>query len=91
MRRLEEKDDLLPETAQVELMASLLEAFEREESKEGLKGLLLAVGLLAYRAPREGELVDTCQALQAKENIAAKKGMDKELGGLANEVESVVS
>ena len=91
LQRLEEKDDLLPESTQVELMASLLEALAiEEESKEGLKGLLLAIGLLAYAAPQGGELVDLCQALGAKETVGGKKGLDKELMGLAKEVGLVV-
>jgi len=90
LRRLGEEDDLLPENAQIELMASLLEAIGREESKEGSKGLLLAIGLLAYGAPQGGELVDLCRALGAKEAVSGKSDMDKELAGLAKEVESVV-
>ena len=90
LRRLEEEDDLLPESTQVELMASLLEAIKREESKEGLKGLLLAVGLLAYGGPQEGELIDLCRALGAKGIVGEKAGVDKELHGLIKEVQSVV-
>lgn len=90
LRRLSEEDDLLPESGQVELMASLLEAVGREESKEGLKGLLLAVGLLAYGAPQGGELADVCRALDAKEVVRGKIDMDMELVVLIKEVESVV-
>lgn len=90
LRRLGEEDDLLPENAQIELMASLLEAIRREESKEGSKGLLLAIGLLAYGVPDGGELADLCRALGAKETIRGKRDLDKELAELAKEVESVV-
>ena len=90
-RRLEEEDDILAESMQVELMASLLEAIERENSKEGLKGLLLAAGLLAYGAPQQGELIDLCRALEAKDTVAAKGDRDKELAALVKEVQSVVS
>lgn len=90
LRRLEEEADLLPESGQVELMASLLEAVGREESNEGLKGLMLAVGLLAYGAPPEGELMEVCRALGAKD-VLKKNGLDKELGELAREVASVVA
>ncbi len=90
LRRLGEQDDLLPENAQIELMASLLEAIGREESKEGSKGLLLAIGLLAYGAAQGGELADLCRALGAKEAVSGKSHLNKELAGLAKEVESVV-
>lgn len=90
LRRLGEEDDLLPENAQIELMASLLEAIGREEVREESKGLLLAIGLLAYGAPQGGELADLCRALGAKETIRGKCDLDKELMGLAKEVESVV-
>jgi len=90
LRRLDEEDGLLPESAQIELMASLLEAIGREGSKEELKGLLLAIGLLAYGAPQGGELADVCQALGAKEVVSGKSDLDKGLAGLAKEVKSVV-
>lgn len=92
LRRLEGKEeDLLAENLEVELIAGLLEAVEREkESKEGLRGLLLAVGLLAYAAPREGEVVDLCGILGAKGMVSDKRGFDSELDGLVGEVEMVV-
>ena len=90
LRRLEEEADLLPESTQVELMASLLEAIKREESKEGLKGLFLAVGLLVYGGSQEGELIDVCRALGAKRTVGEKPGVDKGLQGLIKEVQSVV-
>ena len=89
----EQQDDLLPESAQVELMAGLLEAIGREgieESTEGLKGLLLSVGLLAYAAPQGGELVDLCAALGAKGVIGGVKSGDGEIRALVGEVEGVV-
>ncbi|KAI4244396.1 MAG: hypothetical protein L6R42_010468, partial [Xanthoria sp. 1 TBL-2021] len=47
LRRLEEKEDLLRESAQVELIASLLETLTNEnESKDCVRGLLTAIGLL---------------------------------------------
>lgn len=90
LRRLDEADDLLPESTQVELMASLLEAVERENSKEGLKGLLLAIGLLMYGVPPGGELVDLCRALGAKDKIIGKAKAEKELRELVTEVQSVL-
>ena len=79
-QRLEQKADLLPESAQVELAASFLEALEREkESVEVLRGITLALGLLAYGCTREGELNDLLGAMDAKNILGSKmKEVDKE-------------
>ena len=91
MRRIAEKDDLLPESGQVELVASLLEAMGKErENKEGLRGLLLAVGLLKYAAPKGGELDDLCGAVGAKDIVAEAKGAFADFKALAKEVETVM-
>lgn len=91
-RRLDGEEDMLTENLQVELLASLLEAIERErESKDSLRGLLSAVGLLAYAAARGGEVVDLCEALGAKKMIAEKTGFDREMTPLIAEVEKVLS
>ena len=91
VQRLEAKADLLGESAQVELVASLLEAVGREEeSKDGLRGLVLALGLLAYGAPVDGEVLDLCRAMDAKGVVAAKKGMSEEVKRLAGEVGQIV-
>ena len=92
MQRLDGKDDLLSVDTQVELLASLIEAVgKEEESKEGLKGLLLAIGLLAYEAPKDGEVAEVCQLLEGGKVVGAKKGFDKELEGLVKEVGMVVT
>ena len=92
IQRLDGKDDLLSVDTQVELLASLIEAAgKEEESKEGLKGLLLAIGLLAYEAPKDGEVAEVCQLLEARRTVGEKKGFDKELEGLVKEVELVVT
>ena len=90
-RRLHDMDDLLSEENQVELMASLLEALGKErESKEGLRGLLLATGLLKYRAPKDGELSDLCKAVGAKDIVSEVKGAFTDLKNLGKEVEQVM-
>lgn len=92
VRRLDEQEDLLAESSQLELMASLLETLSNEsESKDSIRGLLTAVGLLAYAAPRDGELVEVCQALGAKETVAGKRGFSDDLKELVKEVEQVVA
>ncbi|KAL8729279.1 MAG: hypothetical protein Q9181_005058 [Wetmoreana brouardii] len=94
VRRLEDqnKEDLLPESVQVELMAGLLEALDQErESKDCVRGLLTAIGLLAYGAPTQGELVDVCNALGARETVKAKRGFSgKDLDELVGEIEQIL-
>ncbi|KAI4126847.1 MAG: hypothetical protein LQ338_003520 [Usnochroma carphineum] len=91
-KRLDEKEDLMAEYRQLELMASLLESLSNEnDSKDGIRGLLTAIGLLAYAAPREGELVELCNALGAKETVGAKKAFSEDLKELVNEVEQVLA
>lgn len=72
--RSEERRDTLPESIQVELAASLLEAISvEEESPEALKGFLLAFGYLVYCASQDGELVDLLKTMDAEGTILAKK------------------
>ena len=90
--RLDGEEDLLAENLQVELLASLLVAIEKEdESKDNLRGLLSAVGLLAYAAPSGGELHETCKVLGANETITAKKGFDRDMAPLIDELEKILS
>ncbi|KAL8705439.1 MAG: hypothetical protein Q9201_001463 [Fulgogasparrea decipioides] len=94
VRRLDDqhKEDFLSESMQVELMAGLLEALDQElESKDCIKGLLTAIGLLAYGASTQGELVDVCKALGAKGTVERKKGFGgDDIKDLVREVEQVL-
>lgn len=91
-RRIHDQDDLLSESNQIELMASILEAMGKErQSKEGLRGLLLAAGLLKYLAPGDGELSDLCRAVGAKEIVNETRGAFSDLKDLVKEVEQVIS
>ncbi|KAK5630794.1 hypothetical protein RRF57_006509 [Xylaria bambusicola] len=64
----------LPEEDQIELAASVLEAISQEQSSnEALHGMLLALGLLAYCIPVEGELIDLLRTMDAQGTILAKK------------------
>jgi thiol-disulfide isomerase/thioredoxin len=66
--------DALPEEDQIELAASVLEAIAQEESStEALHGMLLALGLLAYCMPIEGELIDLLRTMDAQGTILAKR------------------
>ena len=92
LKRLEDEDELIAESDQVELMASLLETMNKgEDSKESLKGVLLASGLLKYRAPREGELDQLCQAVGAKDILQEVRNNHLEWKELATEVQKVMS
>lgn len=72
--RSEEHQDLLLESVQIELAASLLEAISvEEESPEALKGFLLAFGYLIYCAPKDGELIDLLKTMDAQGTILSKK------------------
>lgn len=100
--RLQLKPDLLPELAQVEIMAALLEALrtgavsrERGMTKDEVRVLLLTVGLVAYAAPVEGELVDLCIALDAKGVLSKVKKLDvvekeRDIGKAVEEVETLL-
>lgn len=82
--------DGLPESDQIELAAALLEAVSQEnESAEALRGMLLALGYLAYLAPLDGELVDLLRTMEADKTVMAKKAMFKDLP-LVEEVGSVL-
>lgn len=73
-------DDALPESDQIELAASLLEAIaQEEESPEALKGMLLALGYLTYLAPLEGELVDLLRTMDATDTVLGKKAKFKDM------------
>ena len=90
-QRVQGDADSLPEGSQVELVASLLEAMGRErESKDGMRGLLMAVGLLKYMAATGGELDDLCEAVGAKEIITEAKEAFPDLKELAKEVGQVM-
>ncbi|KAL9012577.1 MAG: hypothetical protein Q9173_002659 [Seirophora scorigena] len=92
VQRLDGKEDVLGEPSQVELLASLLETIANEnESKDSIRGLLTAIGLLMYATPRDGELVELCQALGAKESVVAKKAFSADLKDFVTEVEQVLA
>ncbi|KAJ2994123.1 hypothetical protein NUW58_g1640 [Xylaria curta] len=73
-RRRRQSKEALPEEDQVELAASVLEAITQEESStEALHGMVLALGLLAYCMPIDGELIDLLRTMDAQGTILAKK------------------
>ena len=92
LSRLEGKEDLLPDSAQMELVVAILEALQREESKEAIKGLVFALGLLAYRCDREGEVRDYFGLIDAKGAVERKMDLaTKEDQALLKEVMKVVT
>ncbi|KAK6610708.1 PUL domain-containing protein (kinesin motor domain-containing protein) [Botrytis cinerea] len=84
--RIEDHKEVLPESEQIELAASLLEAIQEEtESPDALKGFLLAFGHLVFGAPKDGELVDLLKSMDAERTIMGKaKPFPKE--SLINEI-----
>ncbi|KAI0120123.1 DUF862-domain-containing protein [Nemania sp. FL0031] len=73
-QRRRQSKDALPEEDQIELAASVLEAITQEESSaEALHGMLLALGLLAFCMPIEGDLIDLLRTMDAQGTILAKK------------------
>ncbi|KAI1853410.1 hypothetical protein JX265_012701 [Neoarthrinium moseri] len=68
-----DSSEYLPESDQVELAASVLEAITQESSSsEALQGMLLALGYLVYRVPMESELVDLLRTMDAQDTVLAK-------------------
>ncbi|GAP89125.1 putative pul domain-containing protein [Rosellinia necatrix] len=73
-QRRQHSKDSLPEEDQIELAASVLEAITQEEaSADALHGMLLALGMLAYCMPIEGELIDLLRTMDAQGIVGAKK------------------
>ncbi len=65
--------EALEDNLQVELAAAIIEAMDKEEeSKDVIGGLVRSLGLLVYRAPLEGELLDLCRALGAGDIVERK-------------------
>ena len=82
--RMEKGHDALSNEEQVELLALVLEALSREQSKEACKGLVMALGLLVYCAPVDGELLDLCKVMDAanivsSKDVLAEDGITKEI------------
>jgi len=71
--RMEKGKDILEESEQVEMLALVLDAFRRDGSKEACKGLVIALGLLVYCAPVDGELLDLCEVMEAAKTVSDKK------------------
>ncbi|KAJ9637796.1 hypothetical protein H2199_007290 [Coniosporium tulheliwenetii] len=77
--RMEEKREALPESAAVELVASVLEALAVEqESREVVRGLVLALGFLVYMAP-EG-VMDAEGTVRGKEGLSGSDVVVREVG-----------
>ena len=71
--RRELKHESLLESQQVELASSLIETLGSEDNAEAVKGQLLSLGYSLFCAPIHGELMDLCQALDAKNIVLASK------------------
>ncbi|KAI1006402.1 hypothetical protein K3495_g1819 [Podosphaera aphanis] len=72
--RTDQDQGLLPETEQVELIALILEGIRLEkESPESLKGLLLALANLIYRAPEANDFGNLLEIMDAQEVVLSKQ------------------
>ncbi|KAF2809144.1 DUF862-domain-containing protein [Mytilinidion resinicola] len=86
----------LPESEQVELLASLLEMLGRgaavEENDEVRWRGVVCVGWIVFGAPREGEVRDLCEVLGARGTVGGVKvgSGRREAGELVKEVEGLV-
>lgn len=64
-----------PDGLQVELAASLIEALPAEkESAEAIKGLVVSLGRLAYRAEKGSEVLDLYRAMDASSVVEKSRG-----------------
>ena len=77
-RRLAGEEDLLAEEKQVALVASLVEAIDREKSEDAVRGLVVALGLLAYACPVDGEVKDVLDAMEAGKAIRRKEVRERD-------------
>ena len=92
LQRLDDRDELIAESDQTELMASLLETMSKaEDGKESLRVVLLTSGLLKYRAPKEGELGQLCEAVGAKDILREVRTKFPEWKELATEIQKVMN
>lgn len=86
--RREDSREALSEGLQVGLAAGMLEVLPTEENEEAVKAILLTMGYLVFCAPRESELVDLCQALDAAATLRGLKAKGQEK--LVKEVASLL-
>ena len=69
----------LPESDEIELAASVVEAIDQEKaSAEALRGMLSALGHLFYGSSLDGDLADLLRAIDAKDTVLGKKHLFKE-------------
>ena len=71
--RIQKGEDVLEDNEEVEMLALVLEAFRRDESKEACKGLAITVGLLVYCAPVDGGVLDFCRVVEATKTVSDKE------------------
>ncbi|KAF3903463.1 hypothetical protein ABW20_dc0105407 [Dactylellina cionopaga] len=75
---VEDREDSLSDDDQIQLLATVVEAVDREkESTEALRGLLLSLGLIVYGAKIDGEVLELVGVLEAA-RIVEDKGRKSE-------------
>lgn len=74
--RLEDRPDKLKVSAMENIEAALVEAVINEtESRETLRGLLLALGMLLYLADTDGSTWELCRAMNVTETLQERSGL----------------
>ncbi|KAI9678616.1 MAG: hypothetical protein M1817_005673 [Caeruleum heppii] len=90
VERMQAQREMLDDSDQVEVLASLMEAVSEEsESVEALRACLMAMGLVVYCAAEAGEVWDLLKALNAAKTVQSKskskvfvqEGLIEEIGG----------
>ncbi|KAI9790695.1 MAG: hypothetical protein M1816_004836 [Peltula sp. TS41687] len=72
-RRIDDHQEVVPDSEQLQLLAALVEAISAEDSSsEALKRNLMALGLLVHRAPKDAEIVDYIKAVDAAQVVKGK-------------------
>ncbi|BFZ59540.1 hypothetical protein YB2330_000551 [Saitoella coloradoensis] len=89
-QRTASQPSTLPESATLELVAALVEALQSESSMDAgtLRGLVLAIGHLAYLAPVEGDVLGLLEGMEVS-GVLKGKGKDvgdEEVGRMCKEV-----
>ncbi|KAF3908467.1 hypothetical protein ABW21_db0203579 [Orbilia brochopaga] len=74
--------DALSDDDQIQLLATLVEAVDREkESAEALRGLVLSIGLIVFGSRIDGEVLELIGVLEAARIVGEKGKADKKVLG----------
>lgn len=72
-QRIDKGEEVVPESEQLQLLVSLVEAVSAEkDSSEAMKRNLMALGLLVHCAPKDAEIMDYIKAVDAARMMKEK-------------------